>query len=78
MHSEQSGYDTHSDMLNRLDKQTLELDAAVDAFVTEMKEQHLWDDITVVVATGKKSDIERTFFIKLWNKFKMSETSQYL
>ena len=54
MHSEQSGYDTHSDMLNRLDKQTLELDAAVDAFVTEMKEQHLWDDITVVVATGKE------------------------
>ena len=41
-------------MLNRLEIQTLELDAAIDAFVTEMKEQHLWDDITVVVATGKE------------------------
>ena len=53
LHLEQTGYDTHSNMLSRLADNTLDLDDAIGAFVNEMKAQNLWDDVTVVVATGK-------------------------
>ena len=46
------GYDTHSNLNAIFNTRTEELNAAVDAFVKEMKIQGIWDEsITVVAAT---------------------------
>jgi uncharacterized protein (DUF1501 family) len=48
----QGGYDTHSNLLSLFNSRTEDLDAAIDAFVAEMKIQGIWDEgITVVACT---------------------------
>lgn len=48
---EQTGYDTHTNLNTNFDGLTERLNAAVDAFVTEMKDQNKWDSVTVVAVS---------------------------
>ena len=45
------GFDTHSDNGGRLEEKFDEIDAALRAFVNEMKSQGRWDDVTVLSAS---------------------------
>jgi len=53
---EMGGFDTHSDVEERLDLLFSELNVAVRAFVDEMTVQNVWEDVTVV----QTSDFGRT------------------
>jgi len=48
---EMSGFDHHSDMLDKLDKKLEDIDAALQAFVAEMKSQKEWDNVALVAAS---------------------------
>lgn len=48
---DQGGFDMHSELLPRFEREATDMNAALEAFVTEMKDQGLWDDITIVVTT---------------------------
>ena len=48
---EQTGYDTHTNLNTNFDGLTERLNAAVDAFVTEMKDQNKWGSVTVVAVS---------------------------
>ena len=45
------GFDTHSDNGGTLEEKFAEIDAALRAFVNEMKSQGRWDDVTVLSAS---------------------------
>merc|ERR1711998_13118 len=43
------GFDTHSNMAEKLDENLLEVDTALGSFAKEMKAQGAWEDVTVIV-----------------------------
>ena len=46
------GYDTHTDLEGSLDSLLEDLNASVEAFVTEMKDQGIWNEgITIVTVS---------------------------
>ena len=50
--AQQGGYDTHADNNALISENFQALDAALSGFVTEMKAQKLWENVTVVMLTG--------------------------
>ena len=44
-------FDFHSDLAVGLDLKFVDLNAALKAFVSEMKSQKRWDDVTIVVTS---------------------------
>mmetsp|Transcript_27131 Transcript_27131/g.41641 ORF Transcript_27131/g.41641 Transcript_27131/m.41641 type:complete len:739 (-) Transcript_27131:168-2384(-) len=53
---EMGGFDTHDNVINRLDDQFTELNAALKTFVKELKEQEVWESVTII----ETSDFGRT------------------
>jgi len=53
----QGGFDTHSSLKDQVDSNFQKINAALEAFETEMRAQGLWDDVVLV----SSSDFGRTY-----------------
>jgi len=50
-YTEIAGFDTHDNIATRLSERLIEVNDGLEAFVTEMKDQNIWDDTAIVVVS---------------------------